>query len=265
MHRIHSLVSFKYSVGLPRPMARVRPVHFLAITLISAMGWGQGTAQPRHLSAPPRAARPSAPKPADEDDFQQLYDAARTFQISGNQDRAAAEYRKFLVKFLRVSAKANSDLGQQDKAAGLFEDALHLAPDDPDTRLEYAQLRFKQDKFTDARDLAEKALASSPDNPQVHSLLGQILFAQGDYKGAREQLEIAVVGAPGFDIGYLLGITYIKLGEFDRCRLVFDDIVSSFGDTAKIHMMLGRAYKQGGWEVLYISWKVLKIAITMVR
>jgi tetratricopeptide (TPR) repeat protein len=205
--------------------------------------------------------RTRAAKPTGQDNFQQHYDAARTFQISGDEVHAAAEYRAFLVGALRTSAKASVGLGQLDRAAALFEDALRLSPDDPPVRLEYAQLRFQQEKLPEARSMAEKVLTSSPDNAQGHSLLGQILFAQGDYKGAREHLEQAVVAAPGFDIGYLLGITYIKLNDFARARLVFDDMVTSFGDTAHMHMMFGRAYKQGDWEALDYAVQELKKAI----
>jgi len=205
--------------------------------------------------------RTRAAKPTGQDNFQQHYDAARTFQISGDEARAAAEYRAFLVGALRTSAKASVGLGQLDRAAALFEDALRLSPDDPQVRLEYAQLRFQQEKLPEARSMAEKVLTSSPDNAQGHSLLGQILFAQGDYKAAREQLEEAVVAAPGFDVAYLLGITYIKLNDFTRARLVFDDMVTSFGDTAQMHMMFGRAYKGGDWEALDYAIQELKKAI----
>jgi tetratricopeptide (TPR) repeat protein len=205
--------------------------------------------------------RTRAAKPTGQDNFQQHYDAARTFQISGDEVHAAAEYRAFLVGALRTSAKASVGLGQLDRAAALFEDALRLSPDDSQVRLEYAQLRFQQGKLPEARSMAEKVLTSSPDNAQAHSLLGQILFAQGDYKAAREQLEQAVVAAPGFDVAYLLGITYIKLNDFARARLVFDDIVTSFGDTAQMHMMFGRAYKGGDWEALDYAIQELKKAI----
>lgn len=205
--------------------------------------------------------RLDARKPAAKDEMQQHYDAARTFQLSGDQDRAVAEYSTFLIEALRISAKGSVGLGQRDKAAALFEDALRLAPEDPQTRLEYAQLRFEQEKFVDARSMTEKLLTTSPDNAQAHSLMGQILFAQADFKGAREHLESAVVAAPGFDIAYLLGITYIKLNDFNRARLVFDDLLASFGDTANIHMMFGRAYKQGGWEALDNAVKELNLAI----
>src|ERR1700686_2468570 len=202
-----------------------------------------------------------AAKPVAQDAFQQHYDAARTFQLSGDQDRAAAEYRAFLVGALRTSAKASVGLGQPDRAAALFEQALHLSPEDPQTRLEYAQLLYRQGKLPTARSIAEGVPVSLPDNAQAQSLLGQILFAQGEYKGAREHLEQAVVAAPGFDIAYLLGMTYIKLGDFSRARLVFDDMVNSFGDTAQIHMMFGRAYKEGDWEALDYAIQELKKAL----
>ncbi len=218
---------------------------------------------PGFAQTPPDAqpTKTQSAKPAAKDAFQQHYDAARTFQLSGDQDRAASEYRAFVVGALRTSAKANVGLGQSDKAAALFEEALHLSPDDPQTQLEYAQLLYRQGKLPTARSMAEGVLVSLPDNAQGQSLLGQILFAQGDYKGAREHLEQAVVATPGFDLAYLLGITYVKLGDFSRAGLVFDDMVNSFGDTAQIHMMFGRAYKEGDWEALDYAIQEIKKAL----
>ena len=248
----------------PLPLhRRSRLLIYVYFVLMAALALGQTQAPSR---IPPRVQHAPAshtpdPKTNSPNNFQQHYDAARTFQLSGDQDHAAAEYRAFLVEALRISAKANSDLGQKDRAAALFEDALRLAPDEVQTRIEYAQLRFQQEKLAEARVLAEKVLAASPDNAQGHSLLGQILFAQGDYKGAKEHLEEAVATAPGFDTAYLLGIVYIRLNDFDRARLVFDDILASFGDSANIHMMFGRAYKQGGWEALDFAVRELKTAL----
>jgi tetratricopeptide (TPR) repeat protein len=207
------------------------------------------------------APRAQNAKPKPQDNFQQHYDAARTFQLSGDQERAAAEYNAFLAGALRTSAKATVALGELDHAAGLFEQALLVAPDDPETRIDYAQMLFQQEKLPEARATAEKVLGSAPDNARAHSLLGQVLFAQKDYKGAREHLEQAVVAAPGFDAAYLLGITYIKLNDFARARLVFDDLVTGFGDTVRIHMMFGLAYKEGGWEALDNAIQELKKAL----
>ena len=191
------------------------------------------------------AVRAQNPKPQPQDSLQKHYDAARTFQLSGDQERAAAEYSVFLSGALRSSAKASVELGDLNRATSLFDQALVVSPDDPDTRLDYAQLLIHQEKLPQARSSAEKVLASTPDNARAHSLLGQVLFAQKDYKGAREHLEIAVVAAPAFDTAYLLGMTYIKLNDVSRARLVFDDMRTAFGDTARLNIYFGMAYREG--------------------
>ena len=209
--------------------------------------------------------RPVPAKPKTQDVLQKHYDAARTFQLSGDQEHAAAEYSAFLTVALGTSAKAAVEIGELDRAASLFEQALRVAPNDPRTRMDYAQMLFQQEKIPEARAEVERVLASTPDNVRAHSVLGQILFSQNDYKAAREHLEQAVVGAPNFDTGYLLGITYIKLGDFPRARLVFDDLVTGFGDTVRMHMMFGLAYKQGGWEALDNAIGELKKALAKDR
>ncbi|HWZ81031.1 MAG TPA: tetratricopeptide repeat protein [Terriglobales bacterium] len=207
--------------------------------------------------APP----PPKAKPGPQDDFQRHFAAARTFQVSGDQERAAVEYRAFLGGALRSSAKASYELGEMGRAGSLFEQALAIAPEDPETRLDYAQMLFQQEKLSEARDLAEKVLSKNPDQARAQLILGQVLFAQKDYRAAREHLEAAVVAAPTFDSGYLLGITYIKLGDFPRARLVFDDLITGFGDTVRMHMMFGMAYKEGGWEALDNAIAELKKAL----
>jgi len=221
------------------------PLAVLVLNLLLAVS-GVAQVQPRSNVA---KTQPT-PKPQPQDVFQQHYDAARTFQLSGDQERAAAEYRAFLTGALRTSAKASFELGEIGRAASLFEQALRLSPDDPEASLDYAQMLFQQEKLAEARAAAEKVLSSAPNNARAHSLLGQVLFAQKDYKAACEHLEAAVVAAPSFDTGYLLGITYIKLNDFARARLVFDDLITGFGDTVRMHMMFGLAYKEGGWEAL---------------
>src|SRR5882724_3670140 len=118
---------------------------------------------PAHPSAPaPQKAPPAAPE-----NFQQHYDAARTFQISGDQERAAAEYGLFLSGALRSSAKASVELGETERAVSLFEQARKISPNDPETILDYGPLLLQQDKLPEARSAVEPILASSPDNAKT--------------------------------------------------------------------------------------------------
>ena len=237
-----------------RPSTQALALLLLTFPIWESAAAAQSSARPgTPRQGAPHSAKPASPQkasPAPQDAFQQHYDAARTFQVSGDPDRAATEYGLFLAGALRTSAKASVELGEADRAASLFEQALQIVPNDPETGIDAAQLLFQQEKLTEARAAVEKVVVSAPDNARAQALLGQILFGQKDYKGAREHLEQAVVGAPTFDAAYLLGITYIKLGDFSRSRLVFDDLTTGFGDTAQMHMMFAQAYKEGGWEAL---------------
>jgi tetratricopeptide (TPR) repeat protein len=193
----------------------------------------------------PSTAGKSAQK--QEEAFQKHFDAARTYQVGGDQEHAATEYKAFLAEALRRIATLRAHLGKYDDAEKLLTAGLSLAPEDPELLLDFAALRLDQDKLAEAKTEAEKALQADPKNARAQYLLGNVLFQQGDYKGAREHLEAAVVGAPNFETGYLLGITYLKMNDQTRADLLFNEMVSGLGDTAKIHVYLGRAYRDAGF------------------
>jgi tetratricopeptide (TPR) repeat protein len=187
----------------------------------------------------------SSAKQAKPDSLQQHFDAARTFEIGGDQERAAAEYKAFLGEALRGVANARAHANQFDSAAKLFDEALGLTPDQPDLCLDYATMRLREGRLLEAKTLAEKAVKGAPNNAAAQYTLGGVLFQQGDYKAAREHLEAAVVAAPSFESGYLLGITYLKLNDLNRAVLLFNEMITGLGDTPQIHMYLGRAYREG--------------------
>jgi len=199
--------------------------------------------------------------PTQDDALQKHFDAARTFQIGGDQEHAATEYRAFLAGALRRVAGLRTRLGEYDKAAKLFEAALAVAPEDPDLHLNFSAMRFEQGQFVEAKSLAEKTLQLQPNNSNAHYLLGRVLFQQGDFAGAKEHLEAAVVGTPNFETGYLLGVTYLKLNDLTRADLLFNEMVTGLGDTAKIHMYLGRAYREGG----FVERAVVELQKAVVR
>jgi tetratricopeptide (TPR) repeat protein len=231
----------------------------LIVTLLASALAGQ-TATPTHKSTKPQAPKP---KPSPQEVLQQHYDAARTFQLGGDSEHAASEYSAFLVGALNEEANGYFHLGQPDKASHLFQEAIRLSKNDPNVLLDYAQMRFQQGNLTEARTLAEQAAQGAPDSARMHTLLGQILFAQKDYNGAREHLEQAVVATPTFDIGYLLGLDYIRLNDLTRARLVFDDMARGLGETAQIHIFFGHAYGEGEWEALDSAVQEFKKAIAI--
>ncbi len=208
------------------------------------------------LSAvPAMAAQASAKaqgKKSAGESLQQRYDAARTFQISGDQEHAAAEYKAFLAEVLRQigDAKINeAQISEQkfEDASKLFAEALILTPENSDATLDYAALRLQEGKPREAEALAERAIQLAPGNGRAEYMLGAALYQQQDYAGARAHLEKAVVAQPNFEIGYLLGITYIRLQDLNRATLLFNEMTVGLGDTPQIHVLFGRAYREGDY------------------
>ena len=194
-------------------------------------------------------------------DPRQHYDAARTFQLAGDQEKAAAEYRSFLAVALRGAANAQAHVAQFEQATNLFEEAARLAPEDDSVQLDYASLRLQQKDLAGAQSLAGQVIARHPKNPAARVVLGQILFSKHEYDAARKELEVVVVAAPSFDVGYLLGLTYVKLNDLPHARMLFEEMVTGLGDSAEIHMRFGRAYGNGEWEALQYSIDEFKKAI----
>jgi len=180
-------------------------------------------------------------------DILQHYDAARTFQISGDQEHAAAEYKTFLADALRQIGNANVNAGRLDEADKLFTEALTEEPENPKVGLDYAALRLQQGNAKEAQILAERSLQEAPDDARAQYILGSALFQQQNYKDAKEHLEKAVVADAKFEVGYLLGITYIKLTDLNHATVLFDEMAAGLGDTPEIHVLFGRAYREGGY------------------
>jgi tetratricopeptide (TPR) repeat protein len=179
--------------------------------------------------------------------LQHHYDAARTFQISGNQTQAAVEYKTFLAEVLRQIGDTNTNDGKFEEADKLLTEALTLAPENPDVVLDYAALRLQQGRPKEAQPLAERAIELAPSSARAQYMLGSALFQQEDFTGAKEHLEKAVVVEPKFETGYLLGITYIRLQDLNRATLLFNEMTVGLGDTPQIHILFGRAYREGDY------------------
>src|SRR5215813_1728964 len=120
----------------------------------------------------------------------QHYEAARTFQLAGDHEKAAAEYKNFLAESLRGAANAQAHVAQFEQATDLFEEATRLAPEDDSVQLDYASLRLQQKDFPGAQSLVEQVIARHPKNTAARVILGQILFSKAASDAARKALGV---------------------------------------------------------------------------
>jgi tetratricopeptide (TPR) repeat protein len=223
-------------------MGSRRSALLLPVLTILAMLSAAQTVRPRKPAGPPQSAPARSARP---DDLQQHYDAARTFEIGGDQEKAVSEYQIFIAEALRRIGNARARAKDFDHASQAFDQAIAFRGDDANLHLDYATSLLLAGKLPESQAQAEQALKLSPENPQVHTVLGRVLFEQGEYEKAKPHLEAAVVASPKFDIGYILGLTYIKLGDLTRVSVLFDEMATGLGDSASLRIMYARAYRQG--------------------
>ncbi|HZP18395.1 MAG TPA: tetratricopeptide repeat protein [Terriglobales bacterium] len=202
------------------------------------------------LAACSRAAgAEQSPKATATDSLQQRYQAARTFTVAGDTDRAAKEYRAFLAVAFEQMANARSRAGSFAEAFQLFEEACALAPDSVPLRVAYSMALLQGGQPATAKVQVEKAVQLAPKDKDAQYLLGRILFESGDYKGAKQHLEAAAASMQGeltFQVGYTLALTYLMLKDANRASLLFDEMLIGFGDSAPLHVYFGHGYLMTG-------------------
>ncbi|HEX3435276.1 MAG TPA: tetratricopeptide repeat protein [Pseudacidobacterium sp.] len=178
--------------------------------------------------------------------LQQHYDAAQSYQSSGNLNEAARQYRIFVADALGEMAIERARIGDYDKAAPFFDEALRLAPNSPVLEIEYAQAALAHGDVSRARSLAEQVTRKYPENAKAnakaHLVLGRALMRSGQTKEARQQFEAAVALEPDFEDGYALATACLDMEDKPCSIKVFSEMQTAFGDTAVIHKVFGLAY-----------------------
>lgn len=202
------------------------------------------------LGVPARAIqtrRTKAVAPPAEDKLARHLSAAATFQLSGDLERASEENRAIVaIALARLGAIAIRE-GQLQRAAQLLSDSL-ASRDDADTRTDLAIAHMRLLEVDRALTEARSAIGLDEKNPRAHHVLGKLLYMKADYAGARGELERANLLEPNLDAGYTLGMTYLRLKQIDRAKLLFEEMQTALGNSAQAHLLFGRAYEETGFS-----------------
>jgi Tfp pilus assembly protein PilF len=183
-----------------------------------------------HLRAKVSASNPAfAGVPQNALDFYQKGTAAAQ---KGNSKSAADFFGKAVAAYPSFSAALNDlgvqymKLGQMDKAAETFEALLKLKPDDATAHLDLGIAYYNLSTAL----LAEKRLDES----------GQ--KAGQAEKQLREALKL---NSPGPTAHYYLGLSLIKLRQFDEAQKELELAISNGGENlAQAHRFLGGLYQR---------------------
>ena len=185
--------------------------------------------------------------PPGEDLLARHLSAAATYQLSGDLERAGEENRAITaIALARLGAIAMRE-GQLQRAVQLLGDSLAVR-DNPDTRTDLAIAFMRLREVERGVSEAQAAIALEEKNARAHHVLGKLLYMKADYAGARLELERASVLEPDLDAAYTLGMTYLRLKQIDRAKLLFEEMQRALGNNANVHLLFGRAYEETGFS-----------------
>ncbi|GAC1438971.1 MAG: hypothetical protein NVS1B11_35970 [Terriglobales bacterium] len=181
------------------------------------------------------------------DSPQQHFQSAQTFQIAGDFDKAAAEYREAITRSLQQLGNLRVSHKDYGGGADLLEKALKVLPTALATRVDLGIAKFKAGDFEAAKKDVEAALQQDAHNIRALNLAGKIYFMQGNFQSAADTLQSALQLQPDFDIGYTLAVADLELKKPTPAGVIFDEMLSASKPSASLQALIGIAYRETGY------------------
>jgi tetratricopeptide (TPR) repeat protein len=193
------------------------------------------------------STRQSTSQSGPQDDLGRHLNAAETYQLSGDLERATRENRAIAAIVLgRLGAMAIRE-GQFQRAVQLLSDSLGL-DDDVIVRTNLAIAYMRLREIDKAIKEAQAALKLDSKNARAHHALGKLLYMKGSYADALPELERGIALEPDLDAAYTLGMTYLRLKQIERTKLLFEEMQAALDNSANAHLLFGRAYEETGFS-----------------
>lgn len=175
------------------------------------------------------------------------FDAAQTYQLTGDFERATTEYHQAISAGLQ--RLGNLKVATGDNAAGIemLEDAVVADAKNLEARIDLAIAYFRTGQYDKAKERATEVLKTDGANFRARSLLGKVHFMQGNFQAAADDFQAALAINPDFDIAYSLALADLQLKKLPQVTVLFDEMRQSLGNTPELHVLLGQAYRQTGF------------------
>jgi len=177
--------------------------------------------------------------------LKRTFQSAKSAVTSGDLSEAERLYKEAITFGLRQLATLSASEFRFDEAIGRLGQALKFAPGDPEITSDAAVAWFRAGDIKKAHVLAQSVVAENPRHARALSVLGRINFYRGDFDAAVEELEASVALDEDFETSYFLGLAYLKAKRFADAEQWFAHLQSTMGESAALHVLIGRAYSIG--------------------
>jgi tetratricopeptide (TPR) repeat protein len=225
----------------------IRREIFVACALAFAMPTFAAQSPAKKAQSVAKSTAPAAPK---TDTEQQHFDSAQTFQLAGDFEGAAKEYRRAIAIGLDHLGNLRSARHDYAEAVELLQQALATDPDNPDPGVDLAITELYSGDMQKAKSEVKAVLEKNPDHVRTRVLLGKIDFLQSNYQAAAEELQAALSLATDFDVAFSLALADLELKKVSLATVLFDEMKNSLPESAQLHALIGRAFLTTGYPQL---------------
>jgi D-alanyl-D-alanine carboxypeptidase len=158
---------------------------------------------------------------------------------------ATAERSDQQAARLAEQARSAMERGDRDRALGLAERAVELAPRDAGYRLLLADLYLRSGRFQSAESTYRDVLSIDPSNDRAGLSAALVQIGQGRTDAALEQLEAIQASAPASDVG----LAYALAGQPQRAIELLEPAARSPDANGRVRQNLALAYAfAGDWQ-----------------
>jgi tetratricopeptide (TPR) repeat protein len=173
------------------------------------------------------------------------FESAKSALAAGDLPEAEHRFDQTIALGLRQIANLSISESRFDEATREIDEALKFAPNDPDIGVDAAVAWLRAGDVQKARQVAQSVVAKNPRHARAQSILGRIDLYRGDFPAAIRDLQASVALDADFETSYFLGVAYLKAKRFPDAQQWFQHLQDTMGDSAALHVLIGRAYSIG--------------------
>jgi len=172
---------------------------------------------------------------------------AEALAASGDQNRAIAQYEEALkidpksIDALRAAAFLSVTNQLNDKAVGLLERLLEIAPTDTAARAQLGAVYAAIGRMEDAETALKTALQQDATNASALIGLANVYLKTGRPQPATELLEKAIVSVQSFEPLFLLGSAYSNQGRYEDAVRAFQRAIQLDRNQAEVYYQMATA------------------------
>ncbi|MBP3367070.1 MAG: tetratricopeptide repeat protein [Treponema sp.] len=135
----------------------------------------------------------------------------------------------------------NQDLGNEDEAKALYQEALRLDPDHVKSNINLGAVLLSRGECKEAAELLLKAYKAEPDNFEVNNNLGSAYRDAGDFENSVTFYKNALAIEPGnMTVKENLAKSYASAGKFADARSLYEELVSAQETNWELRLSLAK-------------------------